>query len=53
MGEWENEKNNLIVRPNQYTSKINFDKGSTILRIDHKVTPDEANKYEDEFQKIK
>lgn len=86
----ENDKNQLMGRPNQYTSKINFDNGSievfenkddaqkrkdyidsigkkmnavaeysyindigVLLRIDKKVTPDDAKKYEDEFLKIK
>lgn len=86
----ENDKNELLGRPNQYTSKINFDNGSievfenkkdaearkeyidsigkkmplvaeysyinevgTLLRIDKKVTPDDAKKYEEAFMKIK
>lgn len=86
----ENDKNQLMGRPNQYTSKINFDNGSievfenkkdaearkeyidnigkklplvaeysyindsgTLLRLDKKVTPDDAKKYEDAFMKIK
>lgn len=86
----ENDKNKLMGRPNQYTSKINFTNGSvevfankddaknrkeyidnigkkmplvaeysyindtgTLLRIDKKVTPDDAKKYEDAFMKIK
>lgn len=86
----ENDKNQLLGRPNQYTSKINFTNGSievfankedaknrkeyidnigkkmplvaeysyindtgTLLRIDKKVTPDDAKKYEDAFMKIK
>lgn len=86
----ENDENKLMGRPNQYTSKINFDNGSievfankedatnrkeyidnigkkmslvseysyvndtgTLLRIDKKVTPDDAKKYEEAFMKIK
>ena len=86
----ENDKNKLMGRPNQYTSKINFTNGTievfankedaknrkeyidtigkkasmlaeysyvndagTLLRIDKKVTPDDAKKYEEAFQKIK
>lgn len=86
----ENDKNELLGRPNQYTSKINFTNGSievfnnkedatnrkeyidsigkkmpmvaeysyinnvgVLLRIDKKVTPDDAKKYEEAFQKIK
>lgn len=86
----ETDENELLGRPNQYTSKINFDNGSievfenkkdaenrkeyidsigkkismlaeysyindqgALLRINKKVTPNEAAKYETEFQKIK
>jgi hypothetical protein len=86
----DNDKNELLGRPNQYTSKINFTNGSievfnnktdatnrkeyidnigkkmplvaeysyindsgTLLRIDKKVTPDDAKKYEEAFMKIK
>lgn len=86
----ENDKNDLLGRPDGYTSKINFDNGSievfenkkdatnrkeyidsigkkmplvaeysyindtgTLLRIDKKVTPDDAKKYEDVFLNIK
>lgn len=85
----ETDENKLLGRPNQYTSKVNFDNGSievfenetdaknrqdyinkigesaslfseynylkdnVLLRINHEVTPEEAEKYEKEFQKIK
>ncbi|WP_238918525.1 hypothetical protein [Clostridium sp. YIM B02555] len=86
----ENDKNQLLGRPNQYTSKINFTNGSievfankedaknrkeyidgigkkmplvaeysyindagVLLRLDKKLTPDDAKKYEDTFMKIK
>lgn len=86
----ENDKNELLGRPNGYTSKINFDNGSievfndkedatnrkeyidnigkkmplvaeysyindagVLLRINKKVTPDDAKKYEEAFMKIK
>jgi hypothetical protein len=86
----ENDTNQLLGRPNQYTSKINFDNGSievfanksdaerrkeyidsigkkmsifaeysyindagVLLRVNKKVIPNDAKKYETEFQKIK
>lgn len=84
----ENDKNELLGRPNQYTSKVNFENGSVevfnntkdaktrkeyidsigagaalfaeysyindnaLLRIDKKLTPTEAEKYETEFMKL-
>jgi uncharacterized lipoprotein YehR (DUF1307 family) len=86
----ENDKNQLLGRPNQYTSKVTFTNGSievfankedatnrkeyidnigkkmplvaeynyvndtgALLRLDKKLNPDEAKKYEDAFMKIK
>lgn len=86
----DNDVNKLLGRPNQYTSKINFDNGSievfnnkedatnrkeyidnigkkmplaveysyinnagALLRINKKVSPEDAQKYEDAFMKIK
>lgn len=86
----ENDKNQLLGRPNQYTSKVTFTNGSievfankedainrkeyidnigkkmplvaeynyandtgALLRLDKKLNPDEAKKYEDVFMKIK
>lgn len=85
----ETDENKLLGRPNQYTSKVNFDNGSievfenetdaknrqdyinkvgetaslfseynylkdnALLRINHELSPEDAKKYEEEFQKIK